>query len=240
MRRYDAVTFDMGYTLVHFRPSEHELTLSAFHSLGLYPDPHTLHQVRDEVWGAYFAGARQATFEPSEERDLAVELELNRQMLARLGFDDPGLARPLWQAAKAAFSAPGAMCVYPEVHSVLRELRTQGYRLGIVSNWSWDLENYVRLAGLSEYLDVIIASARAGCEKPHPEIFRQALAALECRPERAIHVGDSHAADVVGARSGGMDALWLDREGKDGHADCRAIRDLSEVLAVLAGGQGWR
>jgi putative hydrolase of the HAD superfamily len=230
VNRYDVVTFDMGATLVRFFPSEDDLYLAAFHAAGLRPDPAALRRARDLAWREYFESAGCATFEPSEARDREIEESMTRRVLGHLGLDAPQLVQPLQAAIKAAFKEPGAVRVYPEVIDVLQSLRARGYRLGIISNWSWDLHEYVEQVGLTGYFGAIVASARAGCDKPHPGIFLQALQALNSPPDRAMHVGDSYAADVVGALGVGMGALWLDRAGCGGRPECQAIRDLSEVL----------
>ena len=236
MNPYTVVTFDMGSTLVHFHPSENALYQAAFRIAGLHPDAAALQKARDEVWRDYFAQVSCSTFEPSPERDLEIEEHMLRATLERLGLDDGARIDRLMAACKAVFRMPGVVRVYAEVPQVLRTLKIHGYRLGIISNWSWDLHDYVHLTGLDRYFDVVIASSRAGCEKPHPAIFQRALEDLGCPPEKALHVGDSYDADVLGARGIGMDALWLDRAGAGGHGDCRAICDLTGVLDVVLGG----
>ncbi len=233
MARYDVVTFDMGYTLVYFHPSELEIVLSAYHAVGLHPDPAALRVARDELWGDYFAQAGGKTFEPTPERDWELEETMVSRILERLGIQDRDLVPRIVLATEVAFSVPGVMRLYPEVEDVLRALRARGRRLGIISNWSWNLQDRVQEVGLSDYFDVVMASACTGCEKPHPAIFQQALEALHARPERALHIGDSYQSDVLGARGVGMDALWLDRQQKGGHPDCRSIHDLNEVLLLV-------
>lgn len=233
MNRYDAVTFDMGYTLTYFHPSEEALMLSAYHSVGLHPDPAALRQARDQVWREYFAQAAHNTFQPSRARDWELEEEMTQKILDRLGFHDPGLVARLLVATEAIFDTPGVLRAYPEVEGVLQALRSRGYRLGVVSNWSWNLEERIRQAGLDGYFDVLMPSACAGCDKPHPMIFQRALQALGVPPARAIHIGDSYEADVIGARRAGMEAVWLDRQKVGGHPDCPTIHTLDEVLAIL-------
>ena len=63
VNRYDAMTFDMGFTLVYFHPSEDELYLDAFRSLELYPDPEALRLARDSAWREYFDNAASATYD---------------------------------------------------------------------------------------------------------------------------------------------------------------------------------
>ncbi len=232
MNRYDAVTFDMGYTLVHFYPSEEELYLRALHSLGLHPDPARLREVRNRIWDEFFRNAASETYEPTEAWSWKVDVWMAQETLRQFGYE-ASLAEPVVRAVKAMYREPGAVRLYPEVPEVLQGLRTGGHALAIISNWSWDLHDYVALTGITDHFAVISASARIGCEKPHPEIFRQTLRQLNVAPERALHVGDSYEADYLGARSVGMNALWLDRAGTNAHTDCPTIRNLTEVLQAV-------
>ena len=126
---------------------------------------------------------------------------------------------------------------YPEVLDVLAALGEQGYRLGIVSNWSWNLRDRVRQAGLDGAFEVVWASAHAGCSKPHPGIFYQALIQMDVPADRALYVGDSYEHDVRGARNAGVDVALLDREGSGEHPDCPAIQDLWGLFPLLHSGQ---
>ena len=109
MAHYDVVTFDMGYTLVYFHPSELEIALSAYHAVGLRPDPAALRQARDAVWSEYFAQAGDKTFAPTPERDWEVEEAMVCRILEHLGFHDPSLVPRIVLATEVAFSAPGVM-----------------------------------------------------------------------------------------------------------------------------------
>jgi putative hydrolase of the HAD superfamily len=128
---------------------------------------------------------------------------------------------------------------YPEVAEVLTELRRQGMRLAICSNWDWDLAEAVEEVGLSELVDVQVSSAWAGARKPHPRIFRQVLDKLGVEPADCAFVGDTWGPDVAGPRSMGMTALYLSRDGhwpdptvpEDAeHEGVPIIRDLRGVL----------
>jgi putative hydrolase of the HAD superfamily len=102
-----------------------------------------------------------------------------------------------------------------------------------VSNWSWNLRERVSQVDLEDHFDTIWASAYAGCNKPHPDIFTQALVQMGVSADRALYVGDSYDHDVVGARNAGVDVALLDREGVSGDVDCSVIHDLWGVLDLL-------
>lgn len=102
---------------------------------------------------------------------------------------------------------------YPDVPGVLADLRRLGLRLAIVSNWDCSLRDTLAELGLSGLVDEIVVSAEAGARKPAPAIFERALSALGVPAEASLFIGDSPETDIAGARSAGIDALLLDRNG---------------------------
>jgi HAD superfamily hydrolase (TIGR01509 family) len=88
--------------------------------------------------------------------------------------------------------------------------------------------------GLLGHFRVRIYSCDVGHAKPHPEPFRQALAALGAEPAETLHVGDIERTDVAGALGVGMRAVRLDvvREGGASQAE-RVARSFEELLAHL-------
>jgi FMN phosphatase YigB (HAD superfamily) len=95
----------------------------------------------------------------------------------------------------------------------LRRLRALGLRLICVSNWDYALPMVLADVGLADALDFVVTSAAFGARKPDPAIFRAALEVARCGPDEALHVGDSRSEDIEGARSAGVRALLIDRDG---------------------------
>ena len=234
-RRYDVVFFDVGFTLVYFEPSTFELALRALREAGVDVGDRALLTAWRGVEKLYGSRRATETYEASEAHDRAREEELRRQVLARLGVHDEQALRRFIEREDALYSEPGVMRLYPEVRGVLARLREEGYKLGIISNWSWNLRQRCDQVGIADAFDLIQGSAYAGCQKPHPGIFRQAMAALGVVPERAIHVGDDYEADVIGAANAGLTGVLLDRDGR--HAGtaltCHVVRNLEELLPIL-------
>jgi len=102
---------------------------------------------------------------------------------------------------------------YPEVPQALARWRARGARLVVVSNWDVSLHDVLELTGLRALLDGVITSAEVGAAKPAVAPFRAALALAGADPGEAVHVGDSHEADVIGARAAGIEPVWLRRRG---------------------------
>ncbi len=116
---------------------------------------------------------------------------------------------------------------YDDVVPALADLRRRGLRLVCVSNWDYALPEVLERCELAEHLDGVITSAGAGARKPDPSIFAAGLELAGCGPEAALHVGDSAAEDIAGARAAGVRALLIDR---DGGGD---VASLAEIKAHL-------
>lgn len=234
-RRYDAILFDMGYTLVYFEPAQEVIVQEALRAAGAERSTaEIMAAVRVVWWGEYYRDAATATFPATPEYDRESQARLSRGMLAQLGLGtDPETLQTYTEALESGFNRPGAIRPYPEVVEVLITLHKQDYRLGIVSNWSWNLKDRVAQAGLDGCFEIVWASAYAGCHKPHPGIFHQALKQMNVPAGRALYVGDNYEQDVVGARNAGLEVAWLDRDGAADDPDCPVIKDLWGVFDVL-------
>jgi HAD superfamily hydrolase (TIGR01549 family) len=121
--------------------------------------------------------------------------------------------------------------VYEDAAPVLRGLRAQGLRLGLISNTARDLDAFVAHHGLA--VDAVLTSFVHGKTKPHETIFRRMLDLLDVRPEEALMVGDTLEDDVEGARAVGMRAVLIDRADRYPGSPER-IRDLTALGDIVA------
>jgi putative hydrolase of the HAD superfamily len=117
---------------------------------------------------------------------------------------------------------------FADAAPVLRRLRARGLRLVVVSNWDCSLPDVLERVGLRELVDEVVTSAVVGAAKPAAAIFEAALAAARCAAAEAVHVGDSVANDIEGARAAGIRALLLDREGG---GDLASLAQLPALLS---------
>lgn len=109
------------------------------------------------------------------------------------------------------------MHFHPAAGRVVRALSNLNYKLGIISNMILPgilLERLLRSEGLREFFGPVITSSETGYIKPHPRIFERALDAGNWRAEEALMVGDTFRQDIIGARSVGMRAIWLNSRGE--------------------------
>jgi putative hydrolase of the HAD superfamily len=226
---YKAIFIDVGRTLVWVPPFA-DLYLQACQEQGVAVSLEALQVATKQVWDRIVLEDATVTFAPTATVNRHFWRLTNYRTLLLAGVEEKLAA--IEERFQEILDDAATFPVFPEVPAALAALRTGGYVLGIVSNWGWCLPHLCRQLGLARYFDFILASSRVGCAKPHPGIFQRALAIAGVAPVQALHVGDSVYADVNGARAVGMDAILLDRSGKE-HSDYPAIRALDELPAWL-------
>ncbi len=131
---------------------------------------------------------------------------------------------------------------FPEVRTVLNQLRTDGMMLGLITNSYLPMRmRDAELLGhdlLEFFGECRYSAADAGYLKPHANVFMTALNSINVLPSEAIFVGDSLTADVMGAKGVGMRAVWRMHDGSATQPDIYSqpdyiIRSLDELPALL-------
>lgn len=117
------------------------------------------------------------------------------------------------------------MIIRPGLVALARQLRSQGYPLGLLSNSNgpW-LRDLLRQHDLERLFDVIVISGEVGLVKPQPEIFTLTLDQLKVAPSEAIFI-DDRSDNVEAAAAVGIKAILYTGE-----------TDLKERLLALAPG----
>jgi putative hydrolase of the HAD superfamily len=122
--------------------------------------------------------------------------------------------------------------LYDEVREVLDELTSRELCLGVVSNFNCLLEPILIELRVTDYFEFILASDLIRSGKPNRLIFDLAVEFAGVPRKECVHVGDSYGADYQGARGAGLQAILLDRSGRDPNR-CPKIRDLREIYDYL-------
>ena len=122
--------------------------------------------------------------------------------------------------------------LYEDALPLLKTLQGKKIVLGIVSNWDSRLFSICEGMGVKPYFDFILASCVVGSAKPDAGIFKEALRLAHCVPEEALHVGDSVENDFFGAKRAGLNALLVNRNGRE-TGNVETIRSLDGVLEYL-------
>jgi HAD superfamily hydrolase (TIGR01549 family) len=240
-RRFDAVFFDHGGTLGWVEPSADEIWVRVLAEHGYritsedvvrrtrVPGPEInrsdLHRAVEDLGGLV-----RDSFPATAAEQRAFYRRADGAVLERLGIP----VRPeILDTAERRFARDLRVHKFDDVDGTLGRLADDGYRLGVISNADHKLPHRIAQLDLSGYFDGIAYSWEVGAEKPDPRIFRTALQRLRVDANRAVHVGDSYEADVVGARGAGMTPMLVDREGASRAADCIVLGNLFEVTEHL-------
>ena len=129
--------------------------------------------------------------------------------------------------------------LYPDAKEVLQELG-QKYKLGIIANQDYGTEKRLIDFGIRPYIDLVIASAEEGVEKPDLRIFKLAFDRANCKPEEAVMVGDRLDNDIIPANKIGMTTVWI-KQGFGGVAEPKSkdeqpdytVDNLNELLSFF-------
>lgn len=105
--------------------------------------------------------------------------------------------------------------VNKEMESLARNLKVNGYKLGIISsNYKERVEALEEEFKLSDIFDVTVGSYDGVGDKTQPDIFELALEKVGVRPEEAVFV-DNHEHNLEGATKIGMNTYYFDCEKGD-------------------------
>lgn len=131
--------------------------------------------------------------------------------------------------------------IIPGARDALAALRDRGFGLAVVSNADGTAEEQLRRDAICQVgpgpgveVHAVLDSTVVGIAKPDPGIFWLALDTLGVTPDETIHVGDTPAADVAGARAAGVAPVLVDPFDLHPEADCVRVAALDEVPALLA------
>jgi putative hydrolase of the HAD superfamily len=220
------VTFDAGQTLVGL---DLDFLAGRLAERGVAADPAALAAALPAAWRHHDAEVRAGVAHPWHalmEALLAgagVAAAEVGPVVAWLWAQQP--RRNLWRAPIAG------------MRELTAELAAAGVRLAVLSNSEGRVAELLAEVGMAAPFAAIIDSGVVGVAKPDPRIFALTLAALD-QPADApvIHIGDSWAADVAGARAVGWRAVWFGagaRPVDDPGVACAV--DAAQVRAALVG-----
>lgn len=233
-RKHDYIFLDAGNTLFTANPSP-----SAFYHqvCTRHGADITLEQMIEAMRGVWIDKMLPEMSDPntdlfcSDEEDRQWWWNYDVEIFRQLGI--PGEKHEeIFEEIYVFLSDPAAWELYPDTIESLEKLKSEQFSLAIVSNWNSSLRKVVDGLNLTHYFEFVIASAEAGSKKPSPKIFQLALERAGVEPSRAVHIGDTYQADILGARRAGIRGIMLDRRAGE-HKDHEAITSLCELYPLL-------
>ncbi|MDQ5821286.1 MAG: HAD-IA family hydrolase [Actinomycetota bacterium] len=191
----DAVTIDAYGTLVELDEPVPRLAATLRERGVERTDDEVAAGLQAEI--AFYSEHKLEGRDPASLRDL-------RERCAAVFLEGAGVAELDGASFAGPFGDGLVFAVIDGVEGALRELRSLGLVLAVVSNWDGGLAEHLERARLGHWFAEVVTAAAEGVAKPDPRLYRIALERLGVDPSRALHVGDEPVYDEDGARAAGM------------------------------------
>ncbi|MHB9055790.1 MAG: YjjG family noncanonical pyrimidine nucleotidase [Paludibacteraceae bacterium] len=178
-----------------------------------------------ELWTQYGQGLITKDF-------LIVERFLHP--LLKIGINDPERAKRMNSDFLDILATKTILI--PNARELMDFCKTNKLPMTIISNGFVEVQyRKLRNSGIEDYFDHVVLSESAGALKPDPKIFEYALKQNHAEKHEALMIGDSFEADITGAVSSGIDAIYLNLTGKKVELQDRVkeVHDLKEVILYL-------
>ncbi len=231
MQRYKNLFIDLDDTVYDFSAASEESFCETYellqygrffdsfeHYLSIYK-PYNL-----ELWRIY--GEGKITKEELNKRRYSYPLEC-------VGIHDQELADTFCKEALSRIPTKGPLM--PGAIELLEYLRPK-YRMFILSNGFKELQSRkMHAAGIDKYFDELILSEDIGVNKPNRELYDYALQKTGSTLEESLMIGDMFETDIAGAANIGMEQIYYNPKGKQGHpfVPTYEVRHLLEIKEIL-------
>jgi putative hydrolase of the HAD superfamily len=212
----DVVFFDVGNTLLF---PDHYKTLTPLWSRGIRPTETQLYRAER------VARREMDRIVATRKVDQQYWETYYSHLLTELAVSDLSFSSELVSLVRTSSNWSR---MRPGTKEVLAAAK-QKYRLGVISNSDGHMAERLETVGLGEFFEHVIDSGNVGHEKPAPQIFQAALAAMSVAAERAVYVGDIYSIDYLGAMNVGMYAILMDVAGAYATVNLPRIESLDQL-----------
>ncbi len=155
------------------------------------------------------------------------------QLLSEIGLHDNAIRDQLVASIR---NSGNWDTIRPGTAEHLRDIGKR-FPIAVISNADGRIEDVLRRCGIAHCFRTITDSGLVGYEKPHPEIFRQALKSMNAAREESLYVGDVYSVDYLGATGAGMQAVLMDIPGAYRDKGVPRVESLEELQTVLRDGK---
>lgn len=114
------------------------------------------------------------------------------------------------------------------------EYLSERYQLHILSNGFHEVQHKKLVkSNIHHYFKTVTNGESVGIKKPNPEIFHYALKQANTTVNKSVMIGDGYEADILGAKSVGMEVVYFDEFNQATNIEIRTIRHLIELKQFL-------
>jgi len=235
IKDYKIIFFDMGNTLIDFHKGmkDKEKDILGVKLLTKYIQKDCKNVIFSDVWNGFFL----TWMETIKDRKLKhIEYPIDPIMNLFLEKFDLYYSHEKCVKAIDEYYIPYfKMLEYEDdLEKTLRELKSRGYRLGVISNtcyFSETMEKCFKKISIFDVFDNFTFSYSLGRGKPNSEIFLKAIEKMDCKAEECIMVGDKIESDIIPAQKLGMKGILLDKNNKSQNKYFK-IKCISDLLKL--------
>lgn len=122
--------------------------------------------------------------------------------------------------------------LFDDVTETLKELKKK-YKLALLSNGNPKSQRRkLATINIDDFFEYILISGEFSVNKPDPLIFKHVAKQLSVPCERCVYIGDNYEVDILGAKSAGMQAIYINRFNQS-YTDTLSINSIHELLNHL-------
>ena len=219
------IFFDVGNTLLFPNRRRIHAPLAA---RGIVPDGEHLRDLECRTKNR-FDGIMTGTITDNGSTDHSFWRIFYSRLLSEIGLSDDAIRDQLVAAIQ---NSGNWDTIRPGTAERLHEIGER-YQIAVISNADGKIADVLQRCGIAHCFRTITDSGLVGYEKPHPEIFRQAMQSMNAAPEESLYVGDVYSVDYLGATGAGMQALLMDVPGAYREKGLPRVESLNELEIAL-------
>lgn len=123
-----------------------------------------------------------------------------------------------------------------KLRDILKEVKLEGYKIGIISNTCYYDEVMIecfKYAELFDFIEEFTFSYSIRIGKPQKEIFLKALSKMNVTAEHSVMVGDNLISDIKPANELGMKSIWINPKGIKNNTDIKPLYEISRLEEIF-------
>ncbi len=155
-----------------------------------------------------------------------------RMVYRALGIDEAAVKHDL--NAEYLRLLPRKPHLLPSAKDMLDHLKDR-YTMHIITNGFAEIQAIkMDSAEIAHYFTIVVTSENANAKKPDPLVFEYAMQTAGASVSESLMIGDNYVADIMGAKSVGMDTVFYNPAGLlSDDAPTHDIRHWRELMSIL-------
>jgi len=124
--------------------------------------------------------------------------------------------------------------LYPDAAEAVIKVKENGFKTAIVTTIAY-FKFKKAVKPIRKCFDFVMTGYEAGCDKTNPKMYRKVLEILKVKPKEAIMIGDDVSIDILLPKRLGMNAILLDRKGRNLRCECAdvVVNDLNQAVETV-------